>query len=76
MKIVILTNEKNEKYWQNIKLLPHLFSDDKEIRFFATNFDDAKEISLYLQRIMTARKNQTVKASNKEELYKNFSTYY
>lgn len=76
LKIVILTNEQNEKYWQNIKLLPHLFSDDKEIRFFATNFDDAKEISLYLQRIMTARKNQTVKASDKEELYKNFSTYY
>ncbi len=77
LKIVILTNEANLEYWENIKMMPHLFSNDKETRFFASNFDDAKEITQYLQRIMTSRITQTEKIKqNREQLYKNFSTYY
>ena len=77
LKIVILTNEANEEYWENIKMMPHLFSNDKETRFFASNFDHAKEITQYLQRIMTSRANQADKIKqNRDQLYKNFSTYY
>lgn len=77
LKIVILTNEANEEYWDNIKMMPHLFSNDKEIRFFASNFDDAKEITQYLQRIMTSRISQAEKIKqNRDQLYKSFSTYY
>lgn len=77
LKIVILTNEANKDYWSNIKLMPHIFNDDKTIRFFATNSDEIKELSLYLQRIITAREKQVEKIKDsRESLYKNFSTYY
>ena len=57
--------------------MPHIFNDDKTIRFFATNSDEIKELSLYLQRIITAREKQVEKIKDsRESLYKNFSTYY
>ena len=55
MKIVIFTDEENEYQWKFLKMAPHLFSDDKKIRFFATNSDDHKEISYYLDRILVSR---------------------
>ena len=55
LKIVIFTDEENEYQWKFLKMAPHLFSDDKKIRFFATNSDDHKEISYYLDRILVSR---------------------
>ncbi len=77
LKIVILSKATKEKDWDYLRLLPHTFSNNKEIRFFSMNSDDGKEVSLYLQRIMAERKNQTQKiTNNREELYKTFGTYY
>lgn len=55
LKIVIFTDEENEYQWKFLKMAPHLFSDDKKIRFFATNNDDHKEISYYLDKILVSR---------------------
>ena len=49
LKLVIFTTEKNAKDWEFAKFLPHCWSDDKEKRFFATNQDELKEISAYLE---------------------------
>jgi len=57
LKIVFLTNKKNEQRWEFIKYLPHNFSNDKKTRFFATNFEEAKSISSYLELVMNSRKN-------------------
>lgn len=69
LKIVVLTNEANKDYWSNIKLMPHIFNDDKTIRFFATNSDEIKELSLYLQRIITAREKQVEKLKTAGKVY-------
>ena len=74
LKIIIMTNEGKSKYWEYMKLMPHNFNRDKSIRFFATNFDESKEISAYLQQILKAR--QEVKKTSNEESYKLFDTYY
>ncbi len=64
LKIVILTDEEREEEWNEFKTAPHLFSDDKSIRFFATNTNEYKEVSYYLNRFLEARK----KGENGEEL--------
>ena len=50
LKIVILTNENNKSRWDVYKNAPHLFSDDKSIRFFASTVEESKEVSVYLEQ--------------------------
>ena len=56
LKIVILTNESNASNWEYIKIAPHNWSNNKKVRYFATNLDEAKEISLELEKEMQSRK--------------------
>ena len=78
LKIVLYTNEKNASNWEYLKVLPHCWSDDKSIRYFATNLDEAKEISLALEQEIQARKYKDT--DGKRELnnldYKKYKPYY
>ena len=56
LKIVVLTNKNNENKWEFIKYLPHNFNNSKQIRFFAMNNEEAKEISNYLEQEMNYRR--------------------
>ena len=56
LKIVILTNEQNSSAWEYIKIAPHNWNNEKTIRYYASNLDDAKAISLELEKEMQARK--------------------
>ena len=56
LKIVILTNELNAENWEYIKVAPHNWNNNKSVRYFATNLDEAKEISFELEKEMQARK--------------------
>ncbi|UKI57993.1 MAG: hypothetical protein L6V81_00535 [Clostridium sp.] len=38
-----------------LKRLPHLFKDDKKMRFFGTNTNEYKEICYYLDRVYNER---------------------
>ena len=64
LKIIILTDDEHENEWNYLKLDPHLFSDDKSIRFFATNNDEYKEVCYYLNRIFEDRKNKKLEEFN------------
>ncbi len=55
LKIVILTDEERESEWNIFRNAPHIFSDDKSIRFFATNTDEYKEVSYYLNKVFESR---------------------
>jgi len=48
LKIVMFTNENNKMHWEYLKYLNHTFSNDKSVRFFSTNINEAKIISEYL----------------------------
>ena len=48
LKIAVFTNEMSKKRWEFLKYTPHIFSNDKSIRFFSTNEEEAKYISNYL----------------------------
>lgn len=56
LKIVVLTNEQNKDNWEYLKISPHNWNDNKTFRYFATNLDEAKEISLELEKEMQSRK--------------------
>ncbi len=78
LKIVVLTNEQNASNWEYIKIAPHNWSNNKKHRYFATNLDEAKEISLELEKEMQARKYRD--NNGKMELsgadYHHYKPYY
>ncbi len=60
LKIVVLTNETNdkEKKWDYIKVLPHAWDNERNIRFYGTNKDEIREICYYLDNELSKRINE------------------
>lgn len=58
LKIVIFTSENNKEHWNYLRYLPHCWSDDKSIRFFATNSEEMQQISSYLEKEYKGRKEK------------------
>jgi DNA segregation ATPase FtsK/SpoIIIE-like protein len=52
LKIVVFTNDRNSKYWNDIINSPYFWDDQKSIRFFGTNSDDISQISSYLEEMI------------------------
>ena len=72
---------KDELKWNYVKLLPHVWDDTKQMRFFGTNDNDIKQISQFLEEIMNERygdksDGSTIVISRKEKDYKQFDSYY
>ncbi len=83
LKIAIFTSEDRKDEWDYFKYLPHCYSDNREIRLFATNEDEYKNVAHYLEEIYTKRKEeettlseaQNVKYEGKDK-YKLYNNYY
>lgn len=75
VKLVLLTNEKKSYKWDYLKDVPHIFSNDKQTRFFGTNTNSKKEISLYLERILKERESMDI-YSKTDTPYKELKPYY
>ncbi len=67
LKIVILTNAENRSKWDDIKFLPHCFSEDKSVRFFSSTETDTKEISDFLENEFKMRKDLVTGKEKDEE---------
>ena len=72
LKIVVLTDEKNATHWKYLKIAPHCWNNEKTMRYFATNLDEAKELSLALEIEVQARKNK----ENNGKVEKNTLDYH
>ena len=78
LKIVLFTNQKNSNLWDYLKVLPHCWNNDKSVRYYATNIDEMKELSLHLEKEFQHRCrhiDQTI-IRTEEKDYLNFSPYY
>ncbi len=64
LKIVLFTDNDKKSNWQHIKNLPHCFSDDKEIRFFASTKEEYTVLCSYLEKVFKARKESKEKDVN------------
>lgn len=78
LKIVSLLNKNDSIVYNYLKYMPHSFSSDKDMRFFAENTLEAKTILAYLKKIYDERLNscKTTDGTMKEVDYKMFNTYY
>ncbi|MBQ6135641.1 MAG: type VII secretion protein EssC [Bacilli bacterium] len=78
LKIVVFTNEQNAANWEYLKIAPHNWNDERTMRYFATNLDEAKEVSLELEKEMQARKFKD--SNGRMEIntvdYKHYKPYY
>ena len=72
LKIVLFTSDKYKDKWDFIKILPHNFSNDKKIRFFATDSIEINEVCNYLNKKLLSEDNEyyVVISDNIEDLYK------
>ena len=72
LKLVFLLDE-NSKEWEYVKMLPHVWNNTKQFRFFADNESGMKEISLYLEEELNSRLEYE---ENNDINYKSFEPYY
>ena len=56
LKVVVFTDKEHASSFDYFHNIPYLFDDLHQTRFFATDLDETKEISLYLERIYQDRK--------------------
>ena len=70
LKIVFLVNEDKYNNWDFAKLLPHVWDNNDEIRFFADTYDDIERLSSYLEEDFNQR------IIKKDADYKQFMPYY
>ncbi len=55
IKIVIFTNQQNQEKWKYLKYLNHCFSNDRKIRFFSADVENAKNLGDYLNLELQSR---------------------
>lgn len=69
LKIILMCDKSDIKEWDFVRFIPHFWSDDKDIRFLATNQDEVKELSAYME------KNILIRTDSRKEDY-TYSPYY
>ena len=70
LKLVFLLKKDDMENLEYVKMLPHVWDNSKQIRFFAYDYDDMSEISKYLEEELQNR----LQYKNKD--YKSFEPYY
>ncbi len=73
LKLVFFMDEKHQEDWEYLKTIPHVWSDDKTIRYFATGYEEMKELSSILEQELQGRINSE---GNSSKDYKSFIPYY
>lgn len=55
LKLMLLCEEQEAEEWSFVKCIPHFWNDEKNVRFFATNPDELKELSAYMEKNILSR---------------------
>ncbi|MCP1308154.1 type VII secretion protein EssC [Paenibacillus tyrfis] len=66
LKLVFIYDKKEGKTWEFVKWLPHVWSDDKSIRFIATEPGEVKELSVFFEKEIARRESITSEEELKE----------
>ncbi|URZ18068.1 type VII secretion protein EssC [Clostridium felsineum] len=64
VKLVVISDEKENKHWDWAKWLPHVWDDDKNMRFMAKNKEQAHKLLSNLYDVLSERKNKLEDKNN------------
>ena len=70
LKIMLITDSETKSEWEFVKWIPHFWDNNKKIRFFATNSDEIKELSSYVE------KNILIREDDESQNYDDNIPYY
>ena len=70
LKIIFFLKKDTAKKWEHLETLPHIWDESKQIKFWADDYDDMKEISSYLENEFNNRMNV------RDADYRAFQPYY
>lgn len=73
LKLIFLLDEDYEDEWEYLKSIPHIWSDDKSIRYYATEYEEMKELSSILENEL---QNRIGGEGSSSKDYKSFYPYY
>ena len=79
LKLVFMLNDTSSPIWEDVKILPHAWSDAKDVRFFATTYDEMSKLSFYLEQVYMARKysdDDNGKKSENDITFRDVQPYY
>ena len=71
LKLVFLLKREKNIRWEHMKTLPHIWDEQKQIRFWADDYEDMKDISRYLEVELNNRRKYEDKFD-----YRSFAPYY
>lgn len=79
LKLVVFTSKRGESKWDYLKSLPHTWNNSRTVRYFATSNDEAKELSLNLEQVLQARRNNNTDNTyirTEDRDYMSYKPYY
>lgn len=85
LKIVVFTSPENESRWEYLKILPHCWDNQHSVRYFATNIEEFNEVTIAIDGVFEARKNESDQEKlddngkvedSTDEPYKSYKPYY
>lgn len=71
LKLALIVDKEDENNWEFTRFIPHFWNDDKTARFLATNTDEVKELSSYLEKSVVSRGDNST-----NDDYSAFSPYF
>ncbi len=77
LKIIIMTSKESQDRWEYLKSSPYCTDDDKTIRFFSADVDEANQLSIYLDNYYQNRKYEDGDTNKlRSGDYKNYQPYF
>ena len=73
LKLVFWVSDR--KKWEFVKMLPHVWNDSREIRFFSDEYSDIERIAKYLEEEWKNRTSNENLYNNQRD-FKSYSPYY
>lgn len=70
VKVMLLIDEEDAAQWNFVKFIPHFWTDDKTVRFYAASMDEMKELSSFMEGNIIPR------LESRSESYTEYAPYY
>lgn len=55
LKLMLIADETSAARWDFMRVIPHIWSDDRQMRFLAINANEIKELSAYIEEQILSR---------------------